>query len=1254
MSCDLPFDESDIAPELRRNNSSVDAPVEDSPSVNRTNLEEVDISIDASASGIPLTPPQSHYRKQETIDTTMEENRSQETIYNKTTEKGKTQEGLKDNLEETVSTAGGLQVPVITSPADIYKHFPRRVTFQDEIRERFSGTDTSSAEEIGGRENASDSDDQSSDENKERLPSNAHRTGTSYRGNTFRTMFSGEASEEAAAELLQSYQQTLNNLAQKMLVKDVRIDKFHGRDNEHISRWFEKLELLLTTKGIDKTGLLAIAQIINNLGGPAETFLFELPAEERESFEKLKNALMKRYATKDRTWVKRQRLITRRQGTNELLSDYINDMHELFSGLQVAEADKVTYFVEGLLPSLKVEVLKRMPETLLVAEECARTLDSINKRMSQTNENSQVERLINALMANGQVPAVATGTSSTPMEKQMQALTARMDVLTNKLGGVAPKEENKGQLAAYVEPERESQQSLTKLIRELKEDLRHEIQQRDRQVDARINGLARRVLPNRYESQQPRQRTRDGKPICFDCGNIGHVQQSCPYRRSRPIPNALPAPVTERQLVLRNNSYNPGQQSRHRELPSRRRERMAAFEDVEFQEESYEQYFEDYDIGELYYHNTNPQDLDETGYCYGEKPEGFESSEMAPISPNLGQVLKEATGSLASKTADNQDLMSPVYVNYPDRDVTSKPEFDWEQFIVPPPPSTTALLMGEIPIVPPPPPMDDLTTTIDCLEYDDEDDFEWPAPPPPITDTEEEANALPLLPPDNNIAVIEAEWSIAPPPTSTTALLVGGIPIALPPPLMGDLSTTIDYLDVVLPPPPEFRDDYEPPPLENEEPQLTSSSPNVVMSTTEENFLDILLLPPVEFRDDFVPSSQDVAIATTDCLPPTTAGCQVDIDAVDISVAPEKVDPLSADTKEAEPWQHPQKLSSTRTTADQTDKVDIESRAVPDELKEKSPRSFATQPGTKVDRGNPKIAVATDHAQKPHELTVPVQLNGKTTRFLVDTGASMSVIEYGHLQEMFDGNPILAPTSPSRAIQTVSGEQLPIVGRLTVTLNIAGGDYPCELKIIKGLTYKAVLGRDFLRAHGAVINLQTEMLELEEHPTRTHMEEMRSIHALSTYVISPRSEAVIPARIQGTVIPGTTGLVESAPRLAERYHLQGATSLVSVSPAETIPFRLINPTTKPVTLYKGATLGTFAETGEDLFIEPTGDVTEKRSLFSQRGRERVAFTISNFTQDQPYIGSCNYVTQSAGVIQHRKRNKLKAAKTREDKLIIRN
>ena len=53
------------------------------------------------------------------------------------------------------------------------------------------------------------------------------------------------------------------------------------------------------------------------------------------------------------TGEKPQRLFTRRQKPNDwLLSDYIDGMHELFSGLQVAEVAKVPYFTEGLQPGI--------------------------------------------------------------------------------------------------------------------------------------------------------------------------------------------------------------------------------------------------------------------------------------------------------------------------------------------------------------------------------------------------------------------------------------------------------------------------------------------------------------------------------------------------------------------------------------------------------------------------------------------------------------------------------------------------------------------------------------------------------------------------------------------------------------------------------------------------------------------------------------------------------------------------------------
>jgi len=48
----------------------------------------------------------------------------------------------------------------------------------------------------------------------------------------------------------------------------------------------------------------ARTQLINNLAGPAETFMFELPPEEQRDLNTLRQALVKHYSTKDRAWVK--------------------------------------------------------------------------------------------------------------------------------------------------------------------------------------------------------------------------------------------------------------------------------------------------------------------------------------------------------------------------------------------------------------------------------------------------------------------------------------------------------------------------------------------------------------------------------------------------------------------------------------------------------------------------------------------------------------------------------------------------------------------------------------------------------------------------------------------------------------------------------------------------------------------------------------------------------------------------------------
>ena len=229
---------------------------------------------------------------------------------------------------------------------------------------------------------------------------------------------------------------------------------------------------------------------------------------------------------------------------------------------------------------------------------------------------------------------------------------------------------------------------------------------------------------------------------------------------------------------------------------------------------------------------------------------------------------------------------------------------------------------------------------------------------------------------------------------------------------------------------------------------------------------------------------------------------------------------------------------------------------------------------------------------KPRDLTVSAILNRQRIKALVDAGAAVSVIDENFLKEIYQGHLPPLQKHSSGDVKTVSGAPLPVSGTFTTTLEIANGLYSSTFLVVRDLTYDALLGRDFLRANGAVINLKDSTLQLEESIARPLSEGACPVRVLYNCVIPASSEAVIPAYLDQTYTPRDVGFVEASPRLIERYQLQGAASLVTVSADHTVPFRLINPTRKPVTLYRGATLGTFSQTDESLQVFSLSTKTE--------------------------------------------------------------
>ena len=129
-------------------------------------------------------------------------------------------------------------------------------------------------------------------------------------------------------------------------------------------------------------------------------------------------------------------------------------------------------------------------------------------------------------------------------------------------------------------------------------------------------------------------------------------------------------------------------------------------------------------------------------------------------------------------------------------------------------------------------------------------------------------------------------------------------------------------------------------------------------------------------------------------------------------------------------------------------------------------------------QGGNKVAKDTS-ANKPRDLTVSAQLNGQSIKTLVDTGAAIRVIDKEVLQDVYKDQLPQLQIQNLGDVKTVSGEDLPVLGMFTTPLDIANGSYSCTFLVVQDLLYDALLGRDFLRENGAIINLKESTLQLD-------------------------------------------------------------------------------------------------------------------------------------------------------------------------------
>ena len=88
-------------------------------------------------------------------------------------------------------------------------------------------------------------------------------------------------------------------------------------------------------------------------------------------------------------------------------------------------------------------------------------------------------------------------------------------------------------------------------------------------------------------------------------------------------------------------------------------------------------------------------------------------------------------------------------------------------------------------------------------------------------------------------------------------------------------------------------------------------------------------------------------------------------------------------------------------------------------------------------------------------------------------------------------------------VQTISGDKVPVLGKITVPLKLNGFEYSCGFHVMKNLALDAILGSDFLQQHRARIDLATYSLTLKcSADVRKKRDSVSELLVMGTYLSS--------------------------------------------------------------------------------------------------------------------------------------------------------
>ena len=204
------------------------------------------------------------------------------------------------------------------------------------------------------------------------------------------------------------------------------------------------------------------------------------------------------------------------------------------------------------------------------------------------------------------------------------------------------------------------------------------------------------------------------------------------------------------------------------------------------------------------------------------------------------------------------------------------------------------------------------------------------------------------------------------------------------------------------------------------------------------------------------------------------------------------------------------------------------------------------------------------------------------------------------------------------SITTVDGCLLKVIGRVMLPFAIGSEIFPFEAHVIQDLTSDVILGRNFFEKFCAKIDFDEGMIRFKhgEDPLPFDSDPVTvdndccpefvcSVHADTAFTIPPQSEIMVLGRLNAELPLKKTvcGLVVPRNDLPHRYSIFGASELVKVTEDGTLPVRMVNPSARPVKIFRKTKLGDFESVEDRIETFQLSEAPEEFS-YSLKTREK--------------------------------------------------